>query len=203
MGARAILHNGPAGRPLTSSRLASVGFHAKLAATTRETPMRRYMTEGLGPAQGDVVARVARSLRTGLVAAGALTALLVAFAGPASAQETLEVQAHFGRSIYKLFCVGCHGDDGRGNPAVAEALDLPTVDLTAIKKRNGGVFPADEVAAAIAGTRMGGHRDLAPEPWARIFADDFERFAEQMAVNALVARRIDHLVAYLESIQED
>lgn len=113
------------------------------------------------------------------------------------------MQAQFGRSTYRLFCVGCHGADGKGNRTVAEALDLPLVDLTQIRKRNGGVFPADAVAAAIAGTRMGGHRDLAPEPWARIFADEFEHFAEKVVVNALVARRIDHLVAYLESIQED
>lgn len=113
------------------------------------------------------------------------------------------MQAEFGRSTYRLFCVGCHGADGKGNRTVAEALDLPLVDLTQISKRNGGVFPADAVAAAIAGTRMGGHRDLAPEPWARVFADEFEQFAEKVVVNALVARRIDHLVAYLESIQQD
>ena len=176
-------------------------FGAMVGPTTHETPMQGYMARGQKPAQSRNCGR--RINATGLTAsvAGALAAAVLALAPlPALAED---MQAQFGRSSYRLFCVGCHGADGKGNRAVAEALHMPLVDLTQIKKRNGGVFPAEEVAAAIAGTRMGGHRDLAPEPWARVFADEFERFAEKLAVNAMVARRIDHLVAYLESIQED
>src|SRR5690606_30769789 len=134
---------------------------------------------GLGPANGRTIERRLGWLRLALAVGGAIAAtlLLPAATLPAQAQESQSVQAQFGRSTYRLFRVGCHGADGKGNRTVAEALDLPLVDLTQIRKRNGGVFPADAVAAAIAGTRMGGHRDLAPEPWARIFADEFEHFA--------------------------
>ena len=119
---------------------------------------------------------------------------------PLAAQD---LQADFGKRSYRLFCVGCHGIDGRGNGDVAEALDMEVGDLTVIARRNGGVFPASEVAAAIAGlSDTSGHRKLAMEPWAKMFAQEFRQFAEENAtVHALVARRINHLVAYLESIQ--
>jgi hypothetical protein len=110
--------------------------------------------------------------------------------------------AQFGQQTYRLFCVGCHGADGRGDGDVSTALQIAVGDLTLIARRNGGVFPAAEVAAAIAGSsEISGHQRLALEPWARMFAAEFEQFAADVAVNQLVARRIDHLVAYLQSIQ--
>jgi hypothetical protein len=112
------------------------------------------------------------------------------------------MQAQFGRQTYRLFCVGCHGADGRGDGDVAAAMEIPVGDLTLIARNSGGVFPLDEVAAAIAGTsEVSGHKRLAMEPWAKMFAEEFKQFAAEMAVNQLVSRRIDHLVAYLQSIQ--
>lgn len=113
------------------------------------------------------------------------------------------MQVHFGRQTYRLFCAGCHGADGRGSGSVADALAFPVGDLTTIARDNGGVFPAAEVAAAIAGSSdVSGHKRLAIQPWSRMFADEFGQFAAEMAVNQLVARRIDHLVVYLEAIQQ-
>jgi mono/diheme cytochrome c family protein len=128
---------------------------------------------------------------------------VLAFAAPpAAAQQAGDLQPHFGRQIYRLFCVGCHGDDGRGNGEVAVAFAIPVGDLTLIARNNGGEFPAAEVSAAIAGTsEVSGHKAFAMQPWAKMFAEEFERFATEMAVNQLVSRRIDHIVAYLESIQ--
>jgi hypothetical protein len=130
-----------------------------------------------------------------------LAATLLA-AAPAQAQSTSEMQAHFGELTYRLFCSGCHGADARGNGELAEALGIPLGDLTQLAKRNGGVFPADAVRDAIAGRGPLGHTKLNMAPWAQMFADEFEQFASRMAVNAMVARRIEHIVAYLESIQE-
>jgi mono/diheme cytochrome c family protein len=129
--------------------------------------------------------------------------VLVACAAlPAPAQEASSLQLHFGRQIYRLFCVGCHGDDGSGNGEVAVAFQIPVGDLTLIARRNGGEFPTGEVAAAIAGNSdVSGHKAFAMQPWAEMFKQEFERFAAEMAVNQLVSRRIDHLVEYLRSIQ--
>lgn len=130
--------------------------------------------------------------------------MAAALSGSAAiAQEARESQVHFGKMIYRLFCVGCHGEDGRGDGAVARALDMPSTDLTTISAANGGVFPADDVAGAITGLgETRGHRDLPVGPWTEMFAEEFETFAERAVANQMVARRIAHLVAYLESIQE-
>lgn len=130
-------------------------------------------------------------------------ALLLA-AAPAAAQEAGSTQAQFGQLSYRLFCAGCHGPGGKGDGAVAQALEAPATDLTQLARENGGIFPADEVADAITGlSEVGGHRDLAMAPWAAMFAEEFESFAERAVADELVARRIAHLVAYLESIQEE
>lgn len=121
---------------------------------------------------------------------------------PSRAQSD-NLQAHFGQLIYRLFCSGCHGADGRGNGELAKALDIPLNDLTQLSRQNGGVFPADAVADAIAGRGPRGHTELNMAPWAEMFADEFEQFASGFAVDELVARRIAHVVAYIESIQED
>ncbi len=112
------------------------------------------------------------------------------------------MQVHFGELTYRLFCSGCHGADGRGNGELAQALGMPLGDLTQLAKRNGGVFPADRVRDAIAGRGPLGHTKLNMAPWAQMFADEFEQFASRMAINEMVARRIEHILAYLESIQE-
>jgi mono/diheme cytochrome c family protein len=145
--------------------------------------------------------RVGRSAKAVRRPIAALVIAAIALLSPASAQDG-NAQAQFGRQVYGLFCSGCHGADGRGETSITEALDLPAIDLTRIAERNGGVFPADAVAAAISGTsENAGHRKLAMEPWSRMFADEFDDFAERVVVNQLVARRIDHLVEYLRSIQ--
>jgi mono/diheme cytochrome c family protein len=129
-------------------------------------------------------------------------ALALLLASLAAADEIGTRQVHFGELTYRLFCVGCHGPRGEGDGAVSGALGMPVGDLTRLNIRNGGVFPADEVTAAIADTSdVRGHRELAVAPWAQTFAREFEAFAARPAVEDLVARRIAHIVAYLESIQ--
>lgn len=111
------------------------------------------------------------------------------------------MQAHFGSMTYRLFCVGCHGVDGRGNPAVARALAVRSVDLTTISRRSGGEFPAGEVTIAITGLGETGHARLKMAPWAEVFAEEFKAFASAIVVDQMVDRRIEHLVSYIESIQ--
>lgn len=127
---------------------------------------------------------------------------MAALASTAAEAQTGDMQAHFGKQTFRLFCAGCHGADGRGNGELAQALGLPMNDLTQIARRNGGVFPTEEITRSLTGRGPRGHADLDMAPWADMFAAEFESFAARIAVNALVARRIDHLVSYLESIQD-
>jgi hypothetical protein len=141
-----------------------------------------------------------RGLKRGLARLACLIALLLP-ASAALAQETTGLRVHFGAQGYRLFCAGCHGHDGTGNSDVSTAFGRPLSDLTTIARRNGGVFPRETVLDAITGRGAKGHRELALQPWDEMFADEFERIAEEVVADEMVARRIDHLLAYLESIQ--
>ena len=54
-----------------------------------------------------------KSLRTGAV-------VIAALAWPVS--QALAADADAGKKIYEKNCAGCHGADGKGNPAVAKTL---------------------------------------------------------------------------------
>ena len=64
----------------------------------------------------------------------ALALVLLVAATPARTAELREQEVHFGGLAYRLFCVGCHGADGKGNGSLAEALELQLSDLTQLAK---------------------------------------------------------------------
>jgi len=43
----------------------------------------------------------------------------------------LAADASVGKAIFEKSCVGCHGKDGKGNPAMAKVLGEKGLDLTA------------------------------------------------------------------------
>jgi cytochrome c6 len=43
---------------------------------------------------------------------------------------TLAADVSAGKAIYEKSCVGCHGKDGKGNPAMAKVLGEKGLDLT-------------------------------------------------------------------------
>ena len=104
-----------------------------------------------------------------------------------------------GQTEFAQYCASCHGVDARGAGPVASELRTPPSDLTHIAARNGGTFPADEIAAWIDGRlapRAHGTREM--PVWGL-------RFAEGMPPGELsqdlVRGRILTLVEYLRSIQ--
>ena len=44
------------------------------------------------------------------------------FFGSAWNAQTLAADASAGKTLYEKSCVGCHGADGKGNPAMAKAI---------------------------------------------------------------------------------
>lgn len=43
---------------------------------------------------------------------------------------TLAAYADAGKAVFEKSCAGCHGKDGKGNPAMAKALGEKGLDLT-------------------------------------------------------------------------
>ncbi len=102
-----------------------------------------------------------------------------------------------GPKLYQTQCAVCHGMDGKGDGPAAVSLKTWPGDLTTIAKRNGGAFPSLHVAEAIAGERSipaHGTRDMP------VWGPVFRSMAHGHADNAQL--RIENLVTYIESIQE-
>lgn len=98
--------------------------------------------------------------------------------------------------LYRTFCASCHGSGGRGDGPVADTLRQPLPDLTTISARRGGTFPRSEIYGAIDGRRpLAGHGGTEMPVWGDVLR------ATEGHDEALVKRRIDALVLYVESRQ--
>jgi len=78
-----------------------------------------------------------------------LAALLWVFLTPAQAQQ--EPIDEIGKQEFLRSCAACHGETARGDGLVAGLLLVKPPDLTSIRKRHGGQFPASWVYRIIDG----------------------------------------------------
>jgi cytochrome c len=56
-----------------------------------------------------------------------------------------------GHTEFLSACAGCHGPDGKGGGPATAKLKVKPPDLTALAKRNGGIFPVKAVYELIDG----------------------------------------------------
>jgi len=107
--------------------------------------------------------------------------------------------ANSGRDLYVANCASCHGRYGEGDgPAVADSMRAMP-DLRYLAKRNGGVFPAARVSAAIDGREViKAHDDRMMPVWGNIFGEpnDANEHNEARATD-----KIKEMVEYLATIQ--
>jgi mono/diheme cytochrome c family protein len=102
-----------------------------------------------------------------------------------------------GPEMYKNYCAVCHGVDGKGNGPAAEALKVPTPDLTTLAQKNGGKYPALKVAGILRGEQlMPSHGSKEMPVWGDLFWHlSGGRISE-------VHQRIANLNTYVESLQK-
>lgn len=108
------------------------------------------------------------------------------------------VTVESGPAVFKSYCASCHGPDAKGGGPLAANLRLAPADLTRIAKRNRGKFDAARVHRAIDGRdprEVHGGSDMP------VWGDAFKRAGEGYS-ETKVKERIDALVGYLESVQE-
>jgi mono/diheme cytochrome c family protein len=106
-------------------------------------------------------------------------------------------QPYSGSGDYQVYCVSCHGAEGHGDGMIAKSLKKPPADLTQIARRNGGVFPDDEVFKAIDGRQAGNaHRATDMPAWGEVLAKSSGSVGAENT-----AARIDALVKYLQTLQ--
>ena len=102
-----------------------------------------------------------------------------------------------GKDEYVWNCAECHGQDGRGNGPLAEALIKKPADLTQIAKNNLGVFPEEKIFKMIAGAEdVVGHQSLQmPRFWERFQHSESKRGYEPSDI------RIKAIVDHLKELQ--
>ena len=102
-----------------------------------------------------------------------------------------------GHEMYKNYCAVCHGMDGKGNGPAAEALKVPTPDLTTLAQKNGGTYPALKVSSVLRGEQMmpsHGSKDM--PVWGNLFWHLSGGHASE------VHQRVANLSKYIESLQK-
>jgi len=102
-----------------------------------------------------------------------------------------------GKQLYVQYCSSCHGHEGHGNGPVSRYLNVRVPDLTLIKKKNDGIYPADKVMSAIDGRRsVRAHGDRQMPVWGEIFRMEQEKYPERTSL--LKAKIIAEYVATLQ-----
>ncbi len=101
-----------------------------------------------------------------------------------------------GADLFRSYCASCHGADAQGAGPVAAALSTKVPDLTAISKRNGGVFPSKRIELVISGDEaIIAHGSREMPVWGPIF-HQVERDRDFGNV------RLRNVTKYIESIQQ-
>jgi mono/diheme cytochrome c family protein len=101
-----------------------------------------------------------------------------------------------GKEMYTTYCAVCHGLDGKGAGPAAEALKVPPTDLSTLSKKNGGKFPALEVAATIRGeANVPAHGTKDMPIWGRLF------WSMSGGHQGEVQQRVANLTNYVDSLQ--
>lgn len=139
--------------------------------------------------------RMVRRLALGLLLA---TLVATTTGGQVQRQPTpsLILDSIAGRDTFEFYCAPCHGRDGTGDGPVAPALGTRPADLTMLARRNGGVFPREQIVSFVAGTArpLAAHGSGDMPVWGPTF-----RALDSSDVR--VKLRIDNVVAYVETLQ--
>jgi mono/diheme cytochrome c family protein len=103
-----------------------------------------------------------------------------------------------GKQMFNEYCASCHGKDAKGNGPAAPALKEPPPDLTTLAHRNGGKYPATQVATVL---RFGAEANAAHGSddmpvWGPIFGSMYES-----SRSPEVQLRITELTHYLGTLQ--
>lgn len=125
-----------------------------------------------------------------------------------SAAQDIDV----GKMEYQSSCAPCHGIDAKGGGPVSNALKTRPSDLTALAKKNNGVFPVDAVykiidgrdAIGSHGTRempIWGYRFVPPQHYSLKKADDYI-YLPPASPETVVQGRILAVIDYLNRIQQ-
>lgn len=126
----------------------------------------------------------------------------VMIAGAVLGGSAMAADVEAGRETYWRYCSSCHGAEAEGMGPMRPVLTIKPVDLTALSKENGGVFPLERVIA-----RIDGRDPLVSHGSEMPVYGDFFLDGRSVTLEAESGARIEtsgavaDLVAYLRAIQ--
>jgi mono/diheme cytochrome c family protein len=127
--------------------------------------------------------------------------------GIAKTEHPTKQRTTAGEMEFRLYCGSCHGVDATGDGPVAKALKKRPANLRILAKTNGGVFPEETVRDFIDGTKdIAAHGGREMPLWGIVFQTRSNAPADSLSPpvsQAEVDQRIDKLVDYIRSIQEN
>lgn len=138
--------------------------------------------------------------------------LSLAFFGPAGTAAAQDASlGAAGAAEFRISCAACHGEDARGDGAMAALLKVKPVDLTQLSKHNHGAFPFLKVFQTIDGrTDAKAHGSRAMPIWGdRYQAGLQEKYkfgsetVRKAEIETVVRARILELIYYLQTIQQN
>ncbi len=122
---------------------------------------------------------------------------LVVFAIGCAGESKKDAVAE-GEEWFKSYCTPCHGEKGDGQSQMAAMMDTPPKNLRQIAQRRNGEFPDAEISKIIAGVEnVPGHSTTDMPVWWEAF-----KTAEGITDEKVLQAKIDHITAYLKTIQE-
>lgn len=105
-----------------------------------------------------------------------------------------------GERSFMAYCASCHGSDGTGTGPVAEVMTTNPADLTQLRARYGGTFPADSVYAYIDGREdVQAHGTREMPVWGNVWGEEDGEPVDRDEVDL----RIRELVEYIRTLQEE
>lgn len=104
-----------------------------------------------------------------------------------------------GKQLYLRYCSSCHGPGGKGNGPVSRDLKVRVPDLTNLAQKNRGIYPLDNVMAAIDGRRVvRAHGDREMPVWGETFRSEAEGKKYPELTTLLKAQLIAEYVGTLQ-----
>ena len=115
-------------------------------------------------------------------------------------------EAVLGKKEFEERCSVCHGVTGGGDGTVGELFAIKPKNLRVLAKENGGIFPFDEVRAAIDGRRrVIAHGSSEMPIWGDYLMEEAleGRFIRPNDARLVVEARISALTQYIHSLQSE
>lgn len=142
--------------------------------------------------------------RSGLAGGLLAWAAVLTMGASALAEEATGNAGVSGEADYRMYCASCHGEEGKGDGPKSFGLSTKAPDLTILRQKYGGTFPADRLRQMIDGRDApAGHVEREMPVWGVWFKE--EAAAELGGAEGdegSVERRVVNLIGFIESLQQ-